>query len=166
MYKMKKIKSADMFPIVKEILESGSKAWITVTGMSMFPFLREDEDCVELTHATIDTINRGDIVLIQRYTGEYILHRVYKKENNIFYMVGDAQRWIEGPLNPEQLIAVVEVVKRKDREISCNNKMWKLLVLVWMNIIPVRPVILKVLRGIRKVFKGISNSKVVKVHGD
>lgn len=151
MCEVKKIKSAEMFPVIKEILEGGGRAWITVTGMSMYPFLREDEDCVELSSASIETIRRGDIVLIQRFTGEYILHRVLRVGKGSFYIIGDAQQWIEGPLLPEQLIAVVTAIKRNKLQFSCHNKLWKLLVRVWINIVPLRHIFLKGIRFLSKV---------------
>ncbi len=151
MCEVKKIKSAEMFPVIKEILEGGGRAWITVTGMSMYPFLREDVDSVELSPTSIDAVNRGDIVLIQRVTGEYILHRVLRRGKESFYIIGDAQQWIEGPLMPEQLIAVVTAVKRNKLQFSCQNKLWKLLVRVWINIVPLRHIFLKGIRFLAKV---------------
>ncbi|MHB8062192.1 MAG: S24/S26 family peptidase [Ruminiclostridium sp.] len=151
MREIKKIKASEIFSLIKEILNDGRKAWIIVTGMSMYPFLREDKDCVELCATNIGSIKRGDIVLIKRVSGEYILHRVHHKEKEHFYIIGDAQQWIEGPLKPEQLVAVVTAVKRKDHQFTCQSKWWKLLVKVWINIIPLRHLILKGIRFIVKI---------------
>jgi hypothetical protein len=151
MCEVRKIKSAEMFPVIKEILEGGGRAWITVTGMSMYPFLREDEDCVELSPTSIDTIEKGDIVLIQRVTGEYILHRVLRKEKDSVYIIGDAQQWVEGPVKREQLIAVVTEVKRNNISFTCQNGLWKILVRVWINMIPLRHIFLKGIRFLAKV---------------
>lgn len=151
MREVKKIKSAQMFPVIKEILEGGRKAWITVTGMSMYPFLREDKDCVELSCTSFCTIKKGDIVLIRRVSGEYILHRVLRKEKESFYIIGDAQQWIEGPLKPEQLIAVVTAVKRNNHKFTCQSKWWRLLVDLWIKVIPLRYLILKGIRILTKI---------------
>lgn len=151
MREIRKIKSAEIFPLIKELLRDDRKAWITVTGMSMYPFLREDKDSVELSAASIGLIKKGDIVLIKRVSDEYILHRVLEKEKESFYIIGDAQQWIEGPLKPEQLIAVVTAVKRKNHQFSCQNKLWKLLVGIWINIIPLRNLILKGIRVLAKI---------------
>lgn len=148
---VKKVKSAEMFPIIEEILAQGGTSWITVTGSSMYPFLREDMDSVELSKSSLDTIKRGDIVLIKRTTGEYILHRVLRKENNTFYMIGDAQQWIEGPLEPYQLIAVVSSIKRCRHIIKNDNKLMNIAIEFWLRIIPVRHIFIKFFRGIRKL---------------
>ncbi|QNU66612.1 S24/S26 family peptidase [Ruminiclostridium herbifermentans] len=159
MCEVKKIKSAEMFPVIKEILDGGGRAWITVTGMSMYPFLREDEDSVELSSASIDTIKRGDIVLIKRVTGEYILHRVLRTEKDSFYIIGDAQQWVEGPLAPEQLVAVVTAVKRNKHQFTCQSKFWVLLVKIWINVIPLRHLFLKGIRFFAKAKKVIIHAQ-------
>lgn len=153
MREVKKIKSCEMFLVIKEILQAGGSAWITVTGMSMYPFLREDEDSVELSSTSIEKIKKGDIVLIQRLTGEYILHRVLKKEHNDFYIIGDAQQWVEGPLMPKQLVAIVTAVKRNNLIFSCQNKIWRIVVAIWINIVPLRHIFLKGIRLIAKIKK-------------
>lgn len=153
MREIKKIKSSEIFPLIKEMLNDGQKVWITVTGMSMYPFLREEKDSVELSATSIDSIARGDIVLIKRVSGEYILHRVLRKKKEYFYIIGDAQQWIEGPLRKEQLVAVVTSVRSRSYQISCQNKWWKLLVAFWINVIPLRSFILKGIRFLVKIRK-------------
>jgi Peptidase S24-like. len=142
---IKVVKAADLFEITKEIIDQGGSAWITVTGMSMYPFFRHERDRVELSKASFEDMKRGDIVLIKRTCGKYVLHRVLKKEKDCFYMIGDAQQWIEGPLKPEQLQAVVKKYERKKRIIDCNNPLLKICVSVWLFIIPIRPMAIKLI---------------------
>ncbi len=141
-----KVKAGDIFPVIEELIQMGSKVWITVTGMSMYPFLREEKDCVQLAGTDFKAVEKGDIVLVRRVTGEYVLHRVMRKRANAFFMIGDAQSWVEGPVFPEQLLAKVEYVRRNGRDISCGRPVLKLLALAWLNIIPVRRYILRVIR--------------------
>ncbi len=143
MCEVRKVKSSEIFPIIREVLQGGRRAWITVTGMSMYPFLREHKDSVELSEACLESVGRGDIVLIRRLNGEYILHRIIKKDGDLFYIMGDAQRWLEGPLKREQLMAVVTAVSRKDHRFSCRNRLWRCLSAVWVNIVPYRKIILR-----------------------
>lgn len=158
MCEVKRVKSAEIFSVISDILSQGGKAWITVTGMSMYPFLREDKDMVELSSGDFESIKRGDIILIKRRTGAYVLHRVLRKENKCFYMIGDAQKWVEGPLDPDQLIAVVSKIKRGRFEIKCTNIVWTLLTRVWLNVIPFRHWFLKGLRGLFKVYRFVKRS--------
>lgn len=151
MCSVKRIKAATMFPLISEILSQGQCAKITVTGNSMFPFLRDGIDSVELTKGSFQQLSRGDIVMIRRTSGEYIMHRIIRKEINFFFMVGDAQQWVEGPLYPEQVVAIVTAIWRKDKRIDCSNRWWRCLTNLWLTILPYRYFILKLHRGIRKL---------------
>lgn len=153
MCEVRRVKSREIFPVIQELLDQGGKAWITVTGTSMFPFLREDRDSVQLVKTSYEGMEKGDIVLILRETGYYVLHRVIKKKDGRFYIIGDAQNWIEGPLLPRQLIAGVDSVKRGNRVISCNAGWWRFLTGVWLNIVPLRFYILRSLRLISRLGK-------------
>lgn len=143
MHKVNCIKSEYLFPVIVELIQNNQKATITVTGNSMLPFLKEVRDRVELSATCFTDLKRGDIVLIQRKTGYYVLHRVYKKEKDCFFIIGDAQEWIEGPLFPEQLIAIVTRVWRKNKEIKCDNILWRFLSMLWLSLRKFRHVIFK-----------------------
>jgi signal peptidase I len=153
MHKIRHIQSNKLFPVIQDLLKSGMGTKITVTGMSMYPFLRENIDSVELSASSFDSIHYGDIVLILRQSGEYVLHRVVRKKENLFYMIGDAQQWTEGPLHPKQLIAVVTSVWRKDKRIECSNFWWRTLSLVWLKLIPFRYFLIRAYRCTRKIGK-------------
>ncbi len=153
MFEIKKIKTASLFPLISEILELGQNTRITVSGDSMYPFLRDGVDSVELTKGSFEQLYRGDIVMIQRADGHYVMHRLIRKNKDCFFMVGDAQQWVEGPLYPEQLIAVVTAIWRKDKRILCSNGLWRFLTGFWLYMRHFRYFFLKVHRQIRKVLK-------------
>lgn len=150
MQKLKRVKSELIFPVIKELMDKGQSARITVTGMSMYPFLRENIDSVELSKANISDIHRGDIVMILRDTNEYVMHRVIKLEKKCFYMVGDAQQTIEGPLRYDQIFAKVTSVWRKDKKIDSSNVWWRFLSNLWMIILPFRSSIIQNYRRLRR----------------
>jgi hypothetical protein len=81
---LKLIKAAELFSLAGDILEQDGRVWITVTGMSMYPFLRGDRDSVELSKAEFPNIKKGDIVLIRRLNHVYVLHRVLRIQENSF----------------------------------------------------------------------------------
>ncbi len=153
MHKVNRVKSEILFPVICELIQNNQKARITVTGNSMSPFMKEVRDSVELAATSFESIRRGDIVLIKRTCGQYVMHRVYKKEKDCFYMVGDAQQWIEGPLYPEQLVAIVTRVWRKGREISCGNFWWKFLSKTWLMLRNFRLFIFKVYGQLKRLTK-------------
>lgn len=155
MHKLEKVKSEELFPLVDEIIKQDASVWITVTGMSMYPFLRDGKDEVELTGATFENVRKGDIVLFKRTGGAYVLHRILRKKTDCFYIVGDAQQRVEGPIVPEQLKARVTRVKRGERVIDCNSIFMKTAVALWMVLLPFRTGIIKGYGKIRRRVKAI-----------
>ncbi len=149
MCEVRSVKSEVLIPFIVSLLENGKRARMSVTGMSMYPFLRSGVDTVELSPVNFDDIRVGDMVLGRRTSGEYIMHRVFKKDDDNFYMIGDAQTELDGPYSRQQLIAGVYRVWRKDKLIDCSNKFWKFLVVVWMYLRPFRPLIINSYRKLR-----------------
>lgn len=153
MSQISKVKAADLFPFISELVDSGVSARLMVIGTSMTPFLRDGIDSVELSKVKFETLCRGNIVLIRRINGTYVLHRVFRKKHDCFFMVGDAQEWIEGPLYPEQLVGVVTAIWRRERRIPCSNIFLKLLSRIWLLLRPCRYFIFKVYRKLRNLIK-------------
>lgn len=140
-------------PIMKEILDKGGECKLVVTGNSMFPTLKNKESSVILTSLNKGKAKKGEIVFIQRDSGEYILHRVYKIiDNNKFIMNGDAQEWVE-VVRFDQVIGVVKTIlhNNNDKEIYCDNSIYKLKILLWMKCRKFR----------RSIFKGYSFLKKI-----
>lgn len=154
MQKLKLVKSELIFPVIKEILDKGTSARITVTGMSMYPFLRENIDSVELSKVEFSDICRGDIVMALRDSNEYVMHRVIKVEKKCFYIVGDAQQRIEGPLSSNQIIAKITAMWRKDKKIESSNIWWNLLSKSWLILLPFRGFIIKSYGKLKRLRKG------------
>jgi hypothetical protein len=152
MHSLKTIKSEVLFPAIKDLLDNDQMVRITVTGNSMMPFLREDTDSVELSSTDFDSLRFGQIVLIHRSNGQYILHRVVHKKKDCFFIAGDAQIWIEGPICPEQLVAVVTRIWRGNRQISPSDILWKMLSLIWWLRLPAFYILRKIYRFLKKVY--------------
>lgn len=138
--------------MINEILDNGMGARITVTGNSMRPFLYENIDSVELQQSSFKSICKGDIVIILRDNGEYVMHRVLKKHKDCFYIVGDAQWWVEGPIRPNQITAVVKTIWRDNKKIKCSSFYWRSLSLIWLWMLPFRKILFKAYSLIRKIW--------------
>lgn len=142
-----------LMPLIAELLENKQTVKITATGRSMLPFLRPERDAVELENRSYETIRPLDMVLIQRQDGQYILHRVIKISSVEFYLVGDAQRIIEGPLRPDQVIGVVKTVWWKGHEINPRSKGYLMLAWLWMQCLPCRHLLLRIGGKVKRVVK-------------
>ena len=151
MGEVKIIRAAEMFAVVSEIIAQGQSTRITVTGTSMYPFLRDNVDSVEFSRANFDGLARGDIVLIRRIEGTYVMHRIIKATSQNIYIIGDAQQWIEGPISPDQLVAIVSAIWRKDKKILCTNRWWQIMSEVWLRLRPFRGWIFRIYGKARKL---------------
>ncbi|MGE5417243.1 MAG: S24/S26 family peptidase [Acidobacteriota bacterium] len=156
MREVTKVKAAELFPLISELIQQGQSARILVSGSSMYPFLRDGIDSVELVQGDFDDLSRGDIVMIRRLDGAYVMHRIIKKNKDSFFMVGDAQEWLEGPITREQLVAVVTAIWRKERKISCSGIGWKLLSEIWLILRPCRYFILRVFSKLSSIINKLA----------
>ena len=128
--------------VLKELVEEGKKVKLLIAGNSMAPFLVHQRDYIYFEKPTRE-LRKGDMVFYQRGNGQYIMHRIYKVRPEGYYMVGDAQTVIEGPLKRTQLFAVVTKVKRKGEWIGPENFWWKFFAHVWVRMIPLRRIVLR-----------------------
>ena len=134
----------DIVPIMEEIIENGGSCKLRVTGYSMTPILKHLLDSVILTSPTMRKIKKGEIVFIQRDSGQYVLHRVYKIiDENSFIMNGDAQQWVETVRN-DKVIGVCSSIIRNNKEISCDNYIYKCIIKLWQFFMPIRHYIFKI----------------------
>ena len=143
----------EIVPIMEEIINSGGQCKLRVTGYSMTPILKHLRDSVILTSPRIRKIKKGEIVFIQRKTGEYVLHRVLKIiDDETFIMNGDAQQWVEVVKN-NQVIGVCCKIVRDNKEISCDNLIYKCVIKIWQLFMPIRHIIFKMNATIKKLYK-------------
>jgi len=147
---IKRVKSKELIPAIENMLAKGTIIKLTVTGNSMYPFLREGIDSVELSPARFNNLRRGDIALARRDDGQYVLHRIFRKRGNSLFLLGDAQQLVEGPLLSEQVIAVVISVWRKDKVRDCSSLGWRVLSALWMRLRPFRTYIIYIYITLRK----------------
>ena len=124
--------------VAGELLERGESICLTVTGSSMAPFLVHGRDSVSLERPR-GPAKRGDILLFRRESGRYVLHRVIKTEpDGSVYLVGDGRNEIEGPVAPEQAVAVAVRACRKGRWIERGDFWWDFFAGAWLRLLPFR----------------------------
>lgn len=133
-------KTREMTPEIFEnavlpAIRAGGSFVLTVTGYSMSPTLHPG-DPVLLSSA--ENIRAGDILLFQRLSGEFILHRCLRVRGDRLTMNGDAQGWTE-EISKAQVRA--KAVKRcRSGKWGNFNPLWAAL---WRYARPFRPAILR-----------------------
>lgn len=146
---MKIIDTKSYLDTLCELTDEGKTVSVLVSGGSMAPFLCANRDYVFLEKAE-NPLKKGDIVLFTRENGDYILHRIKKITSQGYYLTGDRQTALEGPVNSNQIHCVATSAKRKEQLITPKNAVWKFYSKVWINIIFLRPLIFKIAGFFRK----------------
>ncbi len=147
---------------IEKLLAEGNRIQIKPRGYSMYPVLvpGRDEAIVapvrvegtgegDFTH--VSKLKRGDVVLYRRDQGILVLHRVWKRQGDRFYLVGDNQKEIEGPLRPDQIKGIMVGMVRKSKKISVKNPIYRVLTGIWLWMRPVRPVVSKAVAKIKRI---------------
>ena len=123
--------------VLRGIAEEGKVVSLRIAGSSMSPFLAHDRDYIYFTKPDRE-LKRGDMVFYQRLNGQYVMHRIWKKKEDAYYIVGDAQTEIEGPVRREQIFALIIKVKRKGKILQPGSFWWEFFEHIWIRLVPVR----------------------------
>lgn len=134
------------------LLEQGDELPLPVLGDSMAPFLIDRRDMVWL-RAPQRTLKVGDMVLYQRSSGAYILHRICAADDGVYTLIGDAHVVREPNIRAEQIFGVVVRARRKDAIQRPGRFWWEFFARVWPRVIPHRPALLRFYSRITKPFR-------------
>lgn len=123
-------------------LQDNQSLKVTPKGTSMCPCFMGGRDTVYVKRPRYP-LRRGDIALFFRDSGIYVIHRVSKVKSsgfeNFYYMSGDNQNWIEGPIREEQIHGVTTHILRKGKLIDCQkNLIYRFYAWSWLFLHPVR----------------------------
>jgi hypothetical protein len=140
---MREVDTQEYVTMLKELVEEGHQVSLLISGSSMSPFLVHHRDTIYFQQPHQE-LKVGDMVFYQRQTGRYVMHRICRIRPEGYYMIGDAQTEIEGPLQREQIFALVIAAKRKGRLIRPGDFWWEFFARVWLRIIPLRRLIIKI----------------------
>lgn len=104
-------------------------------------------------------LKRGDVVLYRREDGMLVLHRIYRvrrqkpEGTRVFFMVGDHQSELEGPLPGSFLRGVMTGFTRKGRSHSVRNPGYIILSRVWLLMRPLRLPLISFLHRLKMLFR-------------
>ena len=132
---MKIVETTEYLSVLRELVEEGREVRLKIAGESMVPFLREHRDEV-FFRKPIEELKKGDIVFYQRECGQFVMHRIQKVKPEGYYLVGDNQTVIEGPVAREQIFGLVTRVIRDGKKMEPGDFWWDFFEHVWIRIIP------------------------------
>ncbi len=127
-----------------ESLKEGKVVAIVPQGISMLPFIVGGEDLVVLLKK--EKVEMGDIVLV-KYKGRHILHRVYVIDGDRVILMGDGNlEGTEEVTGGEIMGTVVEIVHKGRRRKP--GKAW-----FWRHSLPLRRYLLKLHRKWNRIVR-------------
>ena len=136
---------------IEQLLASGTTIKIKPQGYSMYPLFvpGRDEACID--RADFSSLKRGDVILYRRDKSILVLHRIWKITDNSFYMVGDNQTEIEGPLRADQVRGKLTGFVRNGKFVDVKNPIYRFLSGLWLFLRPLRPCAWKLTTCMRKI---------------
>lgn len=138
---------------IEDLLEQGKEVQIPTIGSSMCPTFYSGRDRVILKKAIPDGLKKGDVVLYRRENSILVLHRICKITPDGFFMVGDNQIEVEGPIKAAQIKGILIAFIRKGRYVKVSNPLYRLGTGLWLRIRPIRFPIRACYNFVRKIFK-------------
>ena len=139
------------FALVEKELGEGKTVKIRLKGNSMFPLLRSGRDSVILQKFAADSLKPMDVVLF-KYCGNYILHRIIKRDGVRLLIQGDGViSAIEQCTVDDVVGKVVKVCRSSGKAIDVDNWRWTLSSRLWRNSEIMRLLLLKLLYRVIKV---------------
>lgn len=137
------------FAEVERLMGDGGEVTITIRGNSMQPMLRDGREKVVLRRYEGDELQRGDVMLF-RYRGGYVLHRVVSIDGERIVFSGDGNYKLYEQATTKDIVARMVAYVKDGRRVECTDKEWLRYSRVWMALpMLLRRVILGVKRRIK-----------------
>lgn len=136
---------------LEQLLRDGNIIRIRPQGYSMYPLFIPGRDEALIQQADSTDCRRNDVVLYRRDQGILVLHRICQVTSDGFYMVGDNQFEVEGPLRPDQLRGRLIAFIHNGKEISVKNPVYRFLSSLWLGMLPLRPFCFRLTAFFRRI---------------
>ena len=138
---------------IEELLDAGKAVQIKPQGYSMYPVIVPGRDAVIVQKEDPTKLKRGDVALYRRDGSILVIHRICRKNEKGFYMVGDNQTEVEGPLRPDQIKGKMVVLIRNGREIDVRAPGYRIPCSIWLFMRPVRRPVSLAAAAIKRLLK-------------
>jgi len=131
---------------------------ITLDGYSMQPFIRKGQDIV-----TILPVNRplrwGEVVLLRRQDGTYIVHRICCVKDDMVQTVGDRCVKKDGPVRKCEVYGLVEYRERNGLNIPLNHGGIRFCGMLWLLLFPLRAPLMRMYAVTSGIFRKITHKE-------
>lgn len=117
-----RVENKIFFSLVAEQLSNGQSVKIVVNGISMFPTLR-NTDTILLEPLTTEP-KIGDVLLFL-INDIHIVHRLIRREGDVYVMQGDNNYTTERVRRQDILARMVSVTHADGTSVACNSREWE-----------------------------------------
>lgn len=138
---------------IEKLLAQGNSVQFKPQGYSMYPLFVPGRDEAVVAPVNPERLKRGDVVLYRRDGDILVLHRIWKRKGEEFYLVGDNQKEIEGPLRPDQMKGILVQIIRKGRSFSTKNVLYRFFAALWLLLRPLRPLLSHAVARCKRFFR-------------
>lgn len=138
---------------IEEILASGRAVQIKPQGYSMYPVIVPGRDEVIVQKEDPARLRRGDVALYRRDGSILVIHRIVRKNEKGYYMAGDNQTEMEGPLRPDQIRGKMVALIRNGKEIDVRSLSYRIPCSIWLAMRPVRRPVSLAVAAIKRLCK-------------
>lgn len=135
----------------EEINQTGKLIYTNV-GDSMMPLIRQGKDLLIIEKVN-GRLKKYDVPLYKRDSGQYVLHRILKVRKNDYVICGDNRWGREYGIQDRHIIGVLTGIIRDGREVSVNDKKYKIYVHLWCDFFWIRAFILRTKHFIKRRLK-------------
>ena len=128
---MKCIPNDVFFAWVESEIAEGHSVRIRLKGQSMFPLLRNERDEVVLYPCHEHDLHPMDVVLF-RYQGRHVLHRILRREGDWLYLRGDGSYVAKEECAVSDVVGKVhEIIRPSGKVIPVDAWQWRLSSKLW-----------------------------------
>ncbi len=128
---MKTIPNDTFFACVEAELAEGRPVRFRLKGNSMFPLLQNGKDVVVLEKCPAESLQPMDVVLF-RYRGKHVLHRIIRREGECLLIQGDGSIVAKEECKVDDVVGkVVQICRPSGKILSVDSWQWRIPSRLW-----------------------------------
>lgn len=142
---MKIVANDTFFAWVEAEIAAGKPVRFRLKGNSMFPLLRNGKDVVILEKCPAESLKPMDVVLF-RYRGKHVLHRIIRKEGERLLIQGDGSMVAKEECTVDDVVGkVVQICRPSGKILAVDSWQWRLSSRLWRGLGFLRTWLLKII---------------------
>ena len=128
---MKTIPNDTFFACVEAELAEGRPVRFRLKGNSMFPLLQNGKDVVVLEKCPVESLKPMDVILF-RYRGKHVLHRIIRRERECLLIQGDGSIVAKEECKVDDVVGkVVQICRPSGKVLSVDSWQWRIPSRLW-----------------------------------